>query len=393
MRDFLMSLQILDFTRLVPGPYATQILGDLGATVVKIESVDGGDYARYLPPLAGDYGSLFQALNRGKKGLTLNLKDERAHEIVKRLLGEANVVIESFRSGVMDRLGLGYEDLKKVRPDLIYVSLSGYGATGPWTRRAAHDIDLLAVTGMASMIGIRDKGLALPGLQIADMASGLFIVIAVAAAAVKRAATGEGAYIDLSMADSTLSLMSIYATQTGLAQKAPEVGDGVLGGGVLCYNIYECFDGRCLGVGALEPNFWFNLCNAIGATDLLDHAMSDARPGNPHYDRLCEIFRTKTRDEWAAILENMDACVEPILDVKETVDHPLFEARGMVARREHDGEGELIFVDTPVAPDGCEGIPGVPRPGEHSVEILKAAGYSQGEIDALAAAGAVGKGD
>ncbi|MCZ7585544.1 MAG: CoA transferase [Deltaproteobacteria bacterium] len=382
MRTYFRGLKILDFTRLLPGPYATQILADLGATVVKIESPDGGDYARYLPPLLGDVGFMFHALNRNKRSLALDLKNPEAVEALKRLLRHYDTVIESFRSGVMERLGLGYDALRAVRGDIIYISLSGYGATGPMAGRAGHDLNLEALSGMSSVIGRKDVGPVVPGVQVADMASGLFIAMAAASAAFRRATSGEGAYIDLSMADATLSMMSVWATEAGTKKVAPGYGEEILSGASLCYNLYETKDGRHMAVGALEPKFWHAVCGVLGAEELCEEGFSEAIPENPRFRRVREIFLSKTQSEWTDLFSRVNACVEPVLRLDEAAEHALYRARGMVGTMDINGQ-KLIAVDTPIDPGDADSFTAAPTLGANTREILREAGYEDPEVDRL----------
>ncbi|MBZ0272310.1 CoA transferase [bacterium] len=389
MTKLLDGLRILDFSRLLPGPYGTQLLADLGADVLKIEAPAGGDYARYIPPLAGDNGYIFHALNRNRKALAVDLKRDQGREIVFRLLSQYDIVVESFRSGVMDRLGIGYEALREKRGDVIFVALSGYGATGPMQGRGAHDINLGALSGMLSMIGLPGHGPVLPGLQITDMTAGLFVALSVASAAFHRARTGEGAFVDLSMADCALSIMSVYATQAAIEGQAPGFRHGVLGGECLCYNMYETKDGEYMSVGALEPKYWRDVCAAIETPELLDEGLTPAEETNPHYRRVRDIFRSRTRDEWVKIFSRFDACVEPMLDLEEALAAPVFRERGMVGRVALAGGGTIRLVDLPIAPGHATTASPSPGIGQDSRRILRDAGYEESAIDALAESGVI----
>lgn len=389
MRNALADLKILDFSRLLPGPYGTQILSDLGADVLKVESTRGGDYARYIPPLLGETGAMFHALNRNKKSLSIDLKNEKAGGIIRRLLGPYDILVESFRGGVMERLGLGYKDLRSVREDLIYLSLTGFGGEGSGKGRAGHDINFLAVTGMASVIGPPGHPPVIPGLQIADMTSGIFLALSLLAAVHKRQGGGEGSHVDLSMADCTLSMMSVLAVDAPASKDSHQPGGGVLAGQVLCYNYYETKDGRHMAVGALEPNFWKEVCRALEAPDLLDEGFSQTREDLAPFRRLKDIFRSKTQEEWTAVFEKFDACVEPVLFLSEALSSRMFSRRGAVGSLKHSGEKPVTMVDSPIQPEGCRNAEAGPVLGENTRETLTDLGYGDPEIEALFSEGVV----
>ena len=380
MPDFLKSLKVLDFTRLIPGPYATQILADMGAKVVKVEAIDGGDYARQLHPQISGVGTMFVALNRNKKSVAVNLKSEQGREIIRKLIIQYDIVFESFRSGVMDRLGIGYEDLKKVKEDLIYLSLSGYGQSGSYASRAAHDINCLALTGISSMIKDQSGRPVIPGLQIADMSSGLFSVIAILAALQKRNTTGQGSYIDLAMSESTLSLMSYVATDEQARANLADNQVRALCGEVLCYNYYETKDGRYMSVGALEPQFWSELCRVLETPELLLKAYSKADDSNPHFSKITDRFKSKNQYEWIGAFLQADACVEPVLDPKEVLDHPLFIERKMICDILSDKQNREIALNTPVDQAGGSHGQKIPGIGESNEEIFKEIGLSDRDI-------------
>jgi len=345
--------------------------------------MDGGDYARYIPPLASQFGGMFHAINRKKKSLALDLKDPRSGEIVTRLLETHDVLVESFRSGVMDRLGFGFDDLQKTRKDLIYLSLSGYGKNGPMNNRGGHDVDFQALSGMSSFIGKKGIGPVIPGVQIADMASGVFVALAIVAAVHRRGRTGQGEYLDLSMADCALSFMSVQGAESVFGGGPPVLEDLVLAGSTIRYNMYETKDGRFMAVGALEQKYWEKVCKAIGAPELAEEGFSAAKPENQHYKKVCGIFRSKTQAEWTDVFRSVDACVEPVLSIHETIAHPLFNRRGMIGKSVHPTEGEIVFVDTPIHPDGGAGSTPCPKLGEHTREVLLAHGFSEEEISRL----------
>ncbi|MCC6159148.1 MAG: CoA transferase [Deltaproteobacteria bacterium] len=387
--SFLDGVKILDFSRLLPGPYGTQLLADWGADILKIEAIHGGDYTRHVPPTIDGIGYMFAAINRGKRSLAIDLKHPRARSVIERLLGEYGVVVESFRAGVMDRLGIGFGDLVKVRPDLIFVALSGYGATGPMASRAAHDINLLARSGVASLVGVPGQGPIVPGIQLADMSSGVFLACAVVAALYRRATTGEGSYVDLSMADCTLAMAASNLTEASARGRAPGYREPFLAGSVLCYNYYRTADDRHMSVGAIEPEFWRQVCEVLETPELLDEAFSAATAENPHYGTVVSRFASRTRAEWTERFARANACVEPVLDFDEMGDDPVFTSRGVISTDPRNGKR---FVDSPLLNRSGAGAAWAPTLGDFTVSALESAGFSEGEIRDMMEDGVVATG-
>ncbi|MFW5878576.1 MAG: CaiB/BaiF CoA transferase family protein, partial [Myxococcota bacterium] len=280
-RPALEGLRVLDLSRLLPGPYCSSLLADLGAEVVKIEGPPGGDYLRWMPPLLGDQSAYFHALNRGKRSLLLSLKHERGIEVFHKLVSAGyDVVIESFRPGVMDRLGLGYEELKKIRPGLILCSITGYGRDGPRSRRAGHDLNFLGLSGVLGMMGPAQEAPVVPGVQIADVGGGsLMAAVGILAALYRRASSGEGAWIDISMTEGALAFLSAHlAARQGMAEPLHH-GSGALSGDRPCYSLYRTSDGKLMSVAALEPVFWQALCRVLGREDLIEQGLATGRSG------------------------------------------------------------------------------------------------------------------
>ena len=257
------GMKILDFTYLLPGPFGTMMISDLGADIIKVENPESPDIVRLMPPHTDGMSALYAHLNRGKRSLSLNLKKAEAREIVLRLVRDYDVVIEQFRPGTMDRLGLGYADLSKVNPSIIYCSLTGYGQTGSYADRAGHDINYMALSGVDSISGRRETGPVLTGIQVADIASGSKnLVIGVMAAFIGRQRTGAGNYIDVSITDGVFA-MSVFATAGYLAGGKEPVRGDFLSGGAL-YDYYRTSDGGYLSVGPIEQKFFFAFCDCIG---------------------------------------------------------------------------------------------------------------------------------
>ena len=314
------DLKVLDFTTLLPGPYATLVLADLGAQVLKVSSPSKRDIVlEYEPFVAGtDIAANEAWLGRGKRNLFLNLKHPSAVEIVKQLIREYDIVIEQFRPGVMDRLGLGYENLRAVNPALIYCSLTGYGQTGPMASAAGHDCNYLARSGNLAMAGYRETGPAPMNIQIADICAGsMNSVVGILAAVNQRRLTGQGQYIDVAMLDGLIPFTAMDGTRFLATGEDCGRESRRLNGGSL-YGYYETADGGYLSVGSLEPKFWAAFCKAIGCPDLIEGTVEPLNIEEVR-ERVRGIIRGKTRDEWATIFKPLDCCVEPVFSLGEAL--------------------------------------------------------------------------
>ncbi len=388
----LAGLRVLDLSRLLPGGYCTLVLADLGADVLKVEEPGKGDYIRWMPPYtASGESGMHLALNRGKRSITLDLKKDEAKQVFRDLAARADVVVESFRPGVMDRLGVGYESLRASNPGLVYAAISGYGSTGPYVDRAGHDINYLAQAGALSFSGHPDTGPWQPGLQIGDLGGGgLPAVVAILVALRVRDATGEGQLCDISMTDGIMSWLTLHAGAFGANGEPPRPGAEKLNGGLACYSVYRCADGGHLAVGALEPQFFAALTTALGVPELAAQQIDPARQDDLRA-RLQEIFGSRSRDEWVAELAGVDACVTPVLDLAEAYADPLVAARGtVVPQRQPDGSD---FPQVGVLPrlSTTPGRVGPPASalGADTDVVLAELGRSPEEIAALRAAGAI----
>ncbi len=369
MSGALDGIRVLDLTRLLPGGYCTLLLADHGADVIKVEDLAAGDYTRADPPS-------FAALNRGKRSVRLDLKSAGGRDALLRLVAGADVLVESFRPGVMDRLGVGFETLRAENPRLVYCAITGYGQDGPLRARAGHDLNYLARTGVLALSGEGDGPPVQAAAQIADIAGGALMAAFGILAALR---SGDGQFVDISMADGALSMLAMPAAGLLAGGPAPRRGEMVLGGRLLCYRPYRCADGW-ISVGALEPKFWAAFCRGVGREDLVAHQF-DA-PGSDAHGAVEAIALGRTRAEWDAFNAEHDCCVEPVLELDEALEDEQVRARGMIA----DG-----LLATPVKLSATPGVPGGPPPGlgEHTDEILAAAGYDPGEIAALRASGAI----
>ncbi|MGZ3682053.1 MAG: CaiB/BaiF CoA transferase family protein, partial [Ktedonobacterales bacterium] len=308
------GLHVLDLTRLLPGGYASQLLADLGAGVLKIEEPDVGDYARTMPPMARTVGQAFLAVNRNKRSAAINLKHPRGREALLRLVDGADVLLESFRPGVMARLGLAAETLRERNPRLIVCSISGYGQDGPYSQRVGHDLNYIGYAGLLAHMMRPGQPPTLPGAQFADIAGGaLMAVVGILAALAGRAATGMGRIVDISMLDGTLALLPLLATLVVNGEHEPAPGEGWLAGALPCYNVYETADGRYVTLAALEPKFWEEFCRRVERPDLIPHQIpANGTEGQETYAAVASVFRTRTREEWAALLGDAEVCFGPV---------------------------------------------------------------------------------
>ena len=391
MSGALAGLKILDLTRLLPGGFCTLLFADMGADVLKIEEPGKGDYIRWMDPFKGGMSSGHIALNRGKRSMTLNLKHERGREVLLRLVRDADVLIESFRPGVMDRLGVGYERLAQENPKLIYCAITGYGQDGPYKDRAGHDINYLGFGGVLGIIGPRDGDPAIAGVQIADVGGGALMgAVGILAALHDRARTGRGRFVDISMLDGAVSWLAMHAAGFFMDGIPPRRGETRLSGGIACYRVYRCADGKHVTVGALEPQFWAALCKALDVPEFIERHYAPPEEQDRMAERIQEILLRRTRDEWVTELADLDACFGPVNDFAEAFADPQVIARGM-----------RVDVPTPEGPTGAAGNPikmvGEEQPapgpapgfGEHTDEALAAAGFSETEIADLKASGVV----
>ncbi|MDX1531019.1 MAG: CaiB/BaiF CoA-transferase family protein [Rhodothermales bacterium] len=388
----LAALRVLDFTTLLPGPFATLTLADLGADVVRVEAPHRPDLMRFAPPFDGG-GSVGHALvNRNKRSLALDLKHPEAAAVVKRLVRRYDVVVEAFRPGVMDRLGVGYDALKAANPRLIYGSLTGYGQTGPFRDRAGHDVNYLALSGLMSHTGADATGPAHSAQPLGDTAGALAFVAALLAAVVHRERTGEGQHVDVAILDSCL-YFGAYAAAASLAGSETLGHETSLLGGGSAYGYYRTADDRYLAVGALEPKFWAGFCAAVGRPDLeaQGHVLDPAAQAGLRAEVQREIAR-KPLSEWQAVFAEHDVCVEPVLTVGEAAEHPQVRARQMTAAVPRpDGEPQRQaaspFRFSGTAPAYRHTGPAL---GAHTKGVLREAGFSAEEVAALETGGAFG---
>jgi crotonobetainyl-CoA:carnitine CoA-transferase CaiB-like acyl-CoA transferase len=383
----LAGVKILDFSYLIPGPYGTMILSDMGADVIKVENSENPDIVRLLPPFVDEMSVVYAHLNRGKKSLSLNLKKSEAREIIYKLVREYDVVIEQFRPGTMERLGLGYEALSAINPSVIYCSLSGYGQTGSFSDRAGHDINYMSLSGVESISGRQATGPVLSGIQIADIASGSKnVVIGVLAACINRMNTGRGDCIDVSITDGVFS-MSLFTIAGHLAGFGEPHREDFLSGGSL-YDFYATSDGKYLSVGPIETKFFKTFCETIGCPDMIETGIINWNMK----ERVAKIIAGEPLSYWRDKFRDCDACVEPVYSVSEAVANPPLSEREMVVEVATMKGGTVRQIGNPIKfKSGHYYAPscGVTL-GHDNHEILSHLGFSAREIEALEACSAVG---
>jgi len=380
--------RVLDLSALLPGPYCSRILADFGAEVIKIERPGGGDRTRSVPPVRDGESLLFRLLNHGKKSITLDLKSREGREAFLRLVGAADVLLESFRPGVMERLGLGDGSLRGANPRLIHCALSGYGQAGPYRGRAGHDLNYVGLSGLLVLTGQEEEMPVLLGAPVADLAGGLWAAIGILLALHARGLDGAGRRVDTSLLGAAVSCLPVALA--GLMGKEPvRRGVGALTGGLACYHVYRCKDDGFITLAALEPEFWAAFCRAVEREDLLGGQYAPAVTGEPTFDSLRALFETRTRQEWTTYLSGVDCCSEPVYTIEEALSSPPVMALGMIR-----GASLLppVDVSTLAAPAGpsADTVGRAPQLGEHTDAILQdVCGYTPEEVQELREKGVV----
>jgi alpha-methylacyl-CoA racemase len=393
----LAGLKVLDLSRLLPGGFCSLLLADLGADVLKVEDTGMGDYVRWSPPYVegaedSARSALFLSLNRNKRSIRLDLKSEVGKEILLKLAREHDVLLESFRPGVLDRLGVGYERLKQENPGLVYCAITGYGQDGPKRDAAGHDMNYLALGGLLGLTGDPGGAPIQAAGQFADVGGGaLTAAVGILAALRERDRSGKGQVVDISMFDGALSFLAMVAAAMLADGVTPRRGLLPLSGLFACYRPYECKDGGWVACGALEPKFWQAWCRGAGREDLIEQQF--APPGSDGHRLVEAAFRERTRAEWEAFAAEHDCCLEPVLDLDEALDSELVRAREMVVELDQPGAAAPVkLLGLPIKLDRTPGDPArAPGPalGEHTDEVLAALGYDAEQIAALKQSGAV----
>jgi alpha-methylacyl-CoA racemase len=390
------DVKILDLTRLLPGGFCTLLLADLGADVIKVEDTGQGDYVRWAPPYYGSEehsplgtrSAIYLALNRNKRSVRLDLKQEGGRQALLKLTESADVLVESFRPGVLEKLGVGFDVLSQANPALVYCPITGYGQDGPNRDRAGHDMNYLGLNGILGLTGEAGGPPIQSGAQIADLGGGgLMAAVGILAALQEARRSGKGQMVDISMTDGSLSWLVMEAGRYFGSGEVPERGNIMLSGGIVCYRPYEASDGW-VTCGALEPKFWQRFCRAVDRDDLIEKQFE--KPGSDAHREVAEIFKTRTRSEWKAFNDEHDAMIEPILELDEALESELVREREMVISYEQPEMGEIQQLGFPIKLSRTPA--GIHRPapalGEHTAEILGDSGYSAEEIQALQESGA-----
>lgn len=391
----LSDIRVLDLTRLLPGGFCSLLLADLGADVLKVEDTALGDYIRWAPPFydseeqqeLGTRSALYLALNRGKRSIRLDLKTERGREALLRLVGRYDVVLDGFRPGVLERLGLGYESMREANPGIVYCAITGYGRDGPHAQRAGHDINYLGLIGLLGLSGAADGPPVQAAGQIADLGGGALIAaFGVMAALHERRRSGQGQIVDVSMADGALSWLALVAGRYLCDGELPRRGDLELAGRLICYLPYEVADGW-ISCGALEPKFWRAFCNGVGRPELIEKQFE--RPRGDSWREVADIFKSRSREQWLAFNAKHDCCIEPVLDLDEVLSSELVRAREMVVEIQQPQLGTVRQLGTPLKMSRSGADPTRPAPalGEHTMEALREVGYSEGEVAAMTESG------
>jgi crotonobetainyl-CoA:carnitine CoA-transferase CaiB-like acyl-CoA transferase len=391
----LAGVRVLDLTRLLPGGFCSLLLADLGAEVLKVEDTGMGDYIRWAPPYYGDEelqpsgtrSALYLALNRGKRSLRLDLKSERGRAALLRLVERYDVVLDGFRPGVLDRLGVGYDRMREANPGIVHCAITGYGEDGSHAQRAGHDMNYLGLVGLLGLTGAEDGPPVQSAGQIADLGGGaLMAAVGVLAALHERERSGQGQSVDVSMADGALSWLALVAGRYFCDGEVPRRGDLELAGRLVCYLPYEAADGW-VTCGALEPKFWAAFCEGVGRPDLIERQFD--RPGSPAWEEVAAIFRARSRNEWTAFNDEHDCCIEPVLDLDEALESELVRSRGMVVEIEQPRIGAVRQLGAPIKLTRTPADPTRPAPalGQHTEEALREAGFADEEIAAMLAAG------
>jgi crotonobetainyl-CoA:carnitine CoA-transferase CaiB-like acyl-CoA transferase len=399
------GIRVLDLSRLLPGGFCSLLLADFGAEVLKVEDTGMGDYIRWSPPYyEGAHESarsaLFLALNRNKRSIRLDLKQERGREVLLRLVRDYDVLLESFRPGVLERLGVGYERMREENPGIVYCAISGYGQDSPKREASGHDMNYLGLVGLLGLTGERGGPPVQAAGQIADVGGGaLMAAFGIMAALRERdgggagsssPGSGAGQFLDVSMADGSLAWLAMVAASYFADGTVPHRGELPLAGALICYRPYECADGW-VTLGALEPKFWQAFCRGVGREDLIERQFE--RPGSEAHAQVVGIFKGRTRAEWEAFAAANDCCLEPLLELDEALSSELVRAREMVVEISQPGaERPVRQLGVPIklsrTPASHARMPG-PELGEHSEEVLAEAGYSRARVAELLDSGAV----
>jgi crotonobetainyl-CoA:carnitine CoA-transferase CaiB-like acyl-CoA transferase len=373
------GIRVLDLSRFLPGPMLTQFMADHGAEVIKVEAVDGGEPTRSVGEMRDGVSVFFANTSRGKKSLALDLKQPEGREALMRLAEISDVVVEAFRPGVAERLGVGYRQMAARAPRIVYASISAFGQSGPYRELATHDLAIEAMSGVLSLTRGRDGTPAMPGLPAADMLSAMMALSGVLMALLRRNETGRGDYLDMAMAESLLPCMSNNLGPAMAFRRQPDVLNARSLGGNALYDLYETKGSGWIALGGQEPKFAINLLTALGRPDLIETCMLPPGPGQePAREFLRATFLTRTQREWVEHLKGHDVPLAPVQTLPEVLEDRHFRERGIVTTDDRGWDhiaNPIRFADEPCAPDFAP-----PALGQHSHYVLEMLGYSDAEI-------------
>lgn len=366
----LKGLRILDFTRLLPGPLATMLMADMGADVIKVEDPDSPDYIRNFEPFVGNQSAFYLSLNRSKRSLAINYTSTGGKETILRLAKNTDIIIEQFRPGVMKSIGLGYDDFQKVNPKIIYVSITGYGQTGPYAQQAGHDLNYIGYSGLLATTGENGRQPVIPGGQVADVAGGAYMAVNAALAAIyARDKSGIGQHVDVAMLDCVMPLMALQTAQYYATGKEAGMGGFALSGAIANYNVYECADGKFIALGALEPKFWEQFCDLAGKPDWKKRILDTGEAMQQLKRETAAVFRQKTRQQWLDLSAGKDVCITPVLGIGDLERDPQIIHRNMIITE----AGNLKSIGIPLKFSKTPAQISWPAPalGEDNENILK----------------------
>jgi len=387
MTNALGGIRILDLSRMLPGPYCSMMLADLGAEVIKVEEPIVGDPTRRSPPIIDGQSAPFAQVNRNKKSIAIDLKKSEGRDIFLKLASTADCVLEQFRPGVVDRLGINYATVAEVNPRIVYCSLTGFGQDGPHRERSGHDLNYLALSGVLGLT-TDDRGKpVIPGVQVADLAGGMIAGFAILAALLAREKTGRGQYVDVSMFDVMLSMLPIPAAHHFAGKTIPVGGKYVLSGAYPFYNVYQTSDGKFMTLGALEPKFWANFCKKIERDELIARQFDAGENRENLFEEVRNVFKSRTQSEWIELMRGADCCCEPVLSMAEAFEHAQTRAREMI--RQGPSITEQLGFSYKLSDTPPRETSRAPALGEHTAELLAEAGISKDEIIRLKEAGII----
>ncbi len=389
----LSGLKVLDLSRYLPGPLCTQILGDFGAEIIKIEDPFGGDPGRSLTPMIMGVSALFYAVNRNKQSLTLNLKHPRGQAIFRELVKDSDVLVEQFRPGVMERLGMDYAQLKELNPGLIYCAITSYGQSGPLSTYAGHEINYMGLSGVMKLTSISPEQAVMPGVQIAGISGGANqAVIAILMALMHRQQSGLGQFCDISLLDGTIALLPYVLGEWSALGRLPVLGEEFLSGGYACYNIYPCKDGQYMSLATIEERYWVEFCRRVGLPQFIPEQWNPQRQESIKAE-VGRVISLKNRPDWEKAFAGLDICFTPVLNLDEMIVHPQVKAREMI-QKVGNVRGSGVDIAVTGVPIKLSASPGqvklnFPELGQDNQSILAKLGYDSGEISLLKEQGVI----